>query len=125
MRLIVRVVPLALSLIAVAGCHSPAFLRKHHAADKACVENDVYLKAASVPSLKTPEGLAPPNTKNSLKIPDASGQTAPTVRTTKQGCLDKAPTFFGDKAKPAAVPAAPAPAVGPGGPAEKPEPPKE
>jgi hypothetical protein len=112
MRLIARTVPIALCLVALAGCqHSPAFLRTHQATAAPCVDHPVYLAATTVASLRTPEGLVPPNTKNSLKIGEASAPAQ--ARTTKQGCLDKPPTFFGEQAKP------------PVGPTEKPVPPEK
>jgi hypothetical protein len=37
-----------------------------------------------------------------LKIGEASAPA--TARTTEQGCLDKAPSFFGEKAKPPVAP---------------------
>ena len=100
MRLIVRIVPLALCAVVLAACHSPAFLHRHAKAEQ-CIEHPVYLAAQSAPVLRTPDGLAAPNTKNALKIAEVVGTAAP--RTTKDGCLDRPPSFFAEQAKPAAA----------------------
>ena len=110
MRLIVRIVSLVLCAVALAACHSSAYLRKHAKAQQ-CIDNPIYLAAQSAPALRTPDGLAPPNTKNALRIAEVNG--TPVARTTKDGCLDKPPNFFGEQAKPAVA----APAVA------RPEPP--
>jgi uncharacterized lipoprotein len=100
MRLIVRLVPLALCAVALGACHSSSYLRKHAKAEQ-CVDHAVYLAAQSAPALRTPAGLVAPNTKNALKIAEVTGTPAP--RTTKEGCLDKPPSFFAEQAKPAAA----------------------
>ena len=100
MRLIVRIVPLAVCAVALGACHSSAYLRKHARAEQ-CIDHPAYLAAQSAPALRTPDGLASPNTKNALKIAEVTGTAAP--RTTKEGCLDKPPNFFAEQAKPAAA----------------------
>ncbi len=100
MRLIIRIVPFALCAIALGACHSTAYLRKHARAEQ-CVEHPIYLAAESTPALHTPEGLAAPNTKNGLKIADVAGTPVP--RSTKDGCLDKPPSFFAEQVKPTAA----------------------
>ena len=117
MRLIVRTVLILLSLGAVAGCHSPAYLRKH-AHVESCNDRAPYLTAQTAAPLRTPEGLAPPNTKNALKI----GETAAArTRATSEGCLDKAPNFFANQAK-TPVPVAPAAPATPAAPPTPPNP---
>ena len=59
----------------------------------------MYLAAQTAPGLRTPEGLAAPNTKNALRIAEVTGTPVP--RTTKDGCLDRPPNFFAEQAKPA------------------------
>ena len=100
MRLTIRIVLLVLCAVALGACHSSAYLQKHGKAEQ-CVEHPIYLAAKSTPPLRTPEGLAAPNTKNALKIAEVTGTAAP--RTTKEGCLDKPPNFFAEQAKPAAA----------------------
>jgi len=100
MQLIVRILTLALCAVVLGGCHSSAYLRKHAKAEQ-CIEHPVYLAAQNAPALRTPDGLVAPNTKNSLKIAEVTGTAAP--RTTKDGCLDKPPSFFAEQAKPAAA----------------------
>lgn len=58
-----------------------------------------YEKAESAPPLKIPEGLTPPNTKNSLVIPDVA--TERRKLTPKDACRDAPPAFFDDKVLPA------------------------
>ena len=58
-----------------------------------------YEKAESAPPLKIPEGLTPPNTKNSLVIPDVTIERR--KLTPKDPCRDAPPAFFDDKALPA------------------------
>ncbi len=101
MRLIVRAVPLALCLVGLTGCHHLPFTHQGEKAEP-CVDHPAYLAAGSAPALKTPEGMVAPNTKNSLKIGEASAPAQ--ARTTKQGCLDRAPSFFGEQAKPPTTP---------------------
>jgi hypothetical protein len=97
MRLIVRVSMFAMCAVALGACHS---FGKHAKAEQ-CVDHPVYLAAQSAPALRTPDGLVAPNTKNSLKIAEVTGTAA--ARTTKDGCLDKPPSFFAEQAKPAAA----------------------
>ena len=98
MRLTV-VVPLALALAGVAGCHA---LR-----DDGCGAHQPYQSATSVPPLVAAEGGAAPSTRNALKIPELSAAPQPP----KGRCLDQPPHFYDDSAKPAAASkAAPAPA---------------
>ena len=104
MRLITLALPIALCLVAVSGCHhSAAYLRTHSGSNsttgKPCVDRAAYLAANTAAPLKTPEGLVAPNTKNSLKIGDVAASAPAQARTTSQGCLDKPPSFFGEKAK--------------------------
>jgi uncharacterized lipoprotein len=100
MRLTIRIVLLALCAVALGACHSSGYLQKHGKAAQ-CVEHPIYLAAQSAPPLRTPEGLVAPNTKNALKIAEATGTATP--RTTKDGCLDKPPSFFAEQAKPSAA----------------------
>ncbi len=106
MRLIARLIPLVLCAVALGACHSSAYLSKHGRVEK-CLDQIGYLAAQSAPALHTPAGLVPPNTKNALKIAEVTGTA--TARTTKEGCLDRPPTFFVQQVKPAAavVPAGP------------------
>ena len=83
---------------AVAACAGLGGCHLHLLADEACLNKQVYDNAASVPPLHAAEGLPPANTKNSLKIPDATGA----VKQRKEGeaCLDRSPSFFADRPKP-------------------------
>jgi uncharacterized lipoprotein len=93
MRLIVRIGAVA-ALAALAGCHS---LRSN---PEACDAPQHYLAAVSLPPLRAAEGLPAANTKNALKIPDA--KTEPKPRKATDACLDRAPSFYADRPKPAA-----------------------
>ncbi len=89
MRLISRILAVG-ALLALAGCH--------FAREDACSKKVHYLAAGSVPPLKVPEGLPPANTKNALKIPDASAEARP--RKATDACLDQSPSFYPDRPKP-------------------------
>jgi uncharacterized lipoprotein len=98
--------------VAVGGCKtlSSMHLPRWHKRDPAktlCEDHSPYLQAKSVPNLKVGDGLTPPNTHNSIKIPDAAGETH--AHTEKEGCLDSPPSFdSGSKSKaPLPVPAKP------------------
>jgi uncharacterized lipoprotein len=90
MRLIVRTVTCAV-LGALAGCHMIG-------AQETCTERQSYESAVSVAPLHAAEGLPPANTKNALKIPDATTEAKPRKRT--DVCLDHAPAFYADRPKP-------------------------
>ncbi len=97
MRLIVRLFLLTLCATLLGGC----FSRSQR--ELPCTDHPGYLAAGAAAPLRTPQGLAAPNTKNALKIGEVSSPA--TARTTKDGCLDRPPKFFGEQAKPAlAVP---------------------
>jgi hypothetical protein len=117
MRLIVRIVLLAACAVALGACHGFGLFGRHGKAEP-CVDHAAYLEAQNASTLHTPEGLAPPNTKNALKIADVPG--AATHRTTKDGCLDRPPSFLGEQARPPAAgasrPSPPAPPSPPGPP---------
>ena len=54
-----------------------------------------YETAQVAPPLKIPEGLAAPNTKNSLTIPDVPAERK--KLTPKDACRDAPPSFYSDK----------------------------
>jgi hypothetical protein len=58
----------------------------------ACHKPQVYMRATSVPSLKIPTGLDPPDTTNALHLPPLN-EPAPPARTGRQPCLDEPPSF--------------------------------
>ncbi len=51
------------------------------------------MAAASVPSLRAPEGLTAPDRSNSLVIPPAPANARP-VPAGKTRCLDRPPSYF-------------------------------
>jgi hypothetical protein len=79
------------ALAALGGCH----LRHHDS----CATREPYQSAVSAQPLRAAEGLAPANTKNALKIPEAVAPAAPKSGAT--GCLDQPPSFFADRPRPA------------------------
>jgi len=92
MRLTVSILVLAATGL-LSGCHA---LR-----EDTCFDKQPYHGAQPGTPLHAVDGLAPPNNKNALKIPD---NVAPAPnRTAAQGCLDKPPSFVVEKAKPAAA----------------------
>ena len=97
MRLTV-LVPIVLVLAGLSGCRSWR--------EDPCSGSKPYQAAGSVPPLIAPEGVAAPNTRNALKIPEPSG-VAPAA---KNRCLEQPPRFYDDSGKPAAAtPKAPPP----------------
>ena len=75
---------LAPLLAVLSGCH-PHFTY-------ACHKPQGYMRASSIPPLKIPPGLAPPDTTNALRLP-ALNEPAPPPRTGRQPCLDQPPPF--------------------------------
>jgi len=91
MRLIVRILAVA-AVAALAGCSSMS--------SGSCAEHQHYESAVSIPPLHAAEGLPAANTKNALKIPDATAEARP--RKATDACLDRAPSFYPDRPKPVA-----------------------
>jgi hypothetical protein len=121
MRRLTSILCLIALAAVLAGCH------RHGVRDEPCTAGQQYLKAQSVPPLRTVDGLAAPNTRNALKIPEV---TAPLrARSVRDGCLDESPSFFPGRPKPgqkATAPPAtpstpPAPAAAAGPPPEAPK----
>jgi uncharacterized lipoprotein len=84
----------------LSGCHTL------HSLTHSC-DNDTYgyNKAGSIPPLRVPEGLDPPDTKGALQVPVLND--APPPRSSKDPCLDEPPKFVEPKnTRPAPVPAA-------------------
>jgi len=63
-----------------------------------CTMHQPYETAVSGTPLRAAEGLPPANTKNALKIPDATAEAKP--RKATDACLDRAPAFYADRPKP-------------------------
>jgi len=87
--------------MALSGCHSL------HNLTHSC-DNDTYgyNKAGSIPPLRVPEGLDPPDTKSALQVP-VLNEAPPPPRGRKDPCLDEPPKFVEPKSsRPAPLPAA-------------------
>ena len=84
--MIVRICAVA-ALAGLAGCHMVA--------DDSCVLRQPYETAVNATPLRAAEGLPPANTKNALKIPDATSE--PKRRKSADACLDKPPSFYADR----------------------------
>lgn len=88
--------------MALSGCHSL------HVLTHSC-DNDMYGydKATSIPPLRVPEGLDPPDTKSALQVPVLNEPPPPPPRGSKESCLDEPPKFVEPKSsRPAPLPAA-------------------
>ena len=94
-RLIVITALLALPF-ALAGCK---LMRPDSAS---CHERQPYQAAGSVAPLHAPEGLAQPNARNALKIPELPADVVPRARGRHEPCLDVPPSFYPDRPKPGA-----------------------
>ena len=96
MRRLIVVVSLLLVPLALTGC---GLIRPETAT---CHERQPYESAGSVAPLHAPDGLAQPNTRNALKIPELPADVAPRLRGKHEPCLDEAPSFYPDRPKPTA-----------------------
>ena len=88
---------LALSML-LGGCHGNPF----KATSDTCHKVQVYQRAASVASLKVPEGADAPNVQGALVIP--SVEVTPPPPGPNDACLDEPPRY---KPTPSNKPAAP------------------
>jgi len=94
-----NVVVLAAAGLGLSGCHLL------HSTYHSCTEtSDFYLKATSLPPLRVPVGIEPPDTKSSMQIPVLNEPPLP-PRGPKDPCLDESPKFTEPKG-PRPLPAA-------------------
>lgn len=85
----------------LSGCHTL------HKAWHTCPNEDkALIQSQSIPPLKIPVGIDPPDTKSALSIP-ALNEPAPPPRSVKDPCLDEPPPYV----DPAARGAKPVPAA--------------
>ncbi|HSC05574.1 MAG TPA: hypothetical protein VLD59_01965 [Steroidobacteraceae bacterium] len=75
---------LALLAASVAGCRSVS-----------CSAPSGYGNDQTLPPLEIPAGLEPPDTRDSLKIPDLNEPERP--RTEADGCLEEPPPYYPDR----------------------------
>ncbi len=81
-----NVVVLAAAGLGLSGCHLLHPFRS-------CLnDTDGYLKATSVPPLRVPMGIDPPDTKSGLQVPVLNEPALP-PRGSKDPCLDEPPKF--------------------------------
>jgi uncharacterized lipoprotein len=82
-----KVVPLGMLAVGLSGCHTL------HSLTHSCGKDiDGYTKATSVPSIRVPLGMDPPDTKSGLAIP-ALNEPAPPPRGPNDPCLEEPPKF--------------------------------
>ena len=81
-----NVVVLAAAGLSLSGCHL------WHSGFHSCESSDVYLKATSLPPLRVPVGVEPPDTKSALQIPALNAPALP-PRGPTDPCLDESPKF--------------------------------
>ena len=88
----------------LSGCH---VFKTAKSKWNSCLNDNgaVYMKATSVPGLKTPAGLDSPDTRNTLKIPELN-EPAPPARELKDPCMDEPPKYADPARGPRPVPAA-------------------
>ena len=86
--------------LSLAGCHH-ALARWFNA--KPCNKAQIYDYAQSVPLLKVPAGVDPPDTRSALKIPPLNEPAPPPRKATDQ-CLDTPPLFAAPRPATSAVP---------------------
>ncbi len=84
---LLNAVVLAVLGVTLSGCHA-----WRHITHSCANDTDKYLKATSVPPLRVPLGIDPPDTKSALQIP-ALNEPALPPRGSKDPCLDEPPKF--------------------------------
>ena len=94
---VLRVVFVVMLLPVVGACH----MFHHKGRADECQGRSPYVRAQSVPVLHAAEGLPPPNTHNSLKVPDDVAAGKP--HQPGSSCLDSPPNFYTDRPKPASA----------------------
>jgi uncharacterized lipoprotein len=99
-RLVCRALASAAAGLALAGCHH-GLARWFNA--KPCNKTQIYNSAQSVPLLKVPAGVDPPDTRSALKIPPLNEPAPPPRKATDQ-CLDTPPPFAVPRPSTGAVP---------------------
>jgi hypothetical protein len=82
-----KVALLALCGMALSSCHT--WHRLTHTCD---ADTDNYHKATSVPELRVPLGIDPPDNKSALQVPVLNEPALP-PRGPKDPCLDEPPKF--------------------------------
>ncbi len=100
-RTLYRALTSAVAVMALAGCHTA--LVNHFLHAKTCNKPQMYSSSQSVPPLRTPAGLDPPDTGSALKIP-ALNEPAPPPRKVTDPCLDAPPLFAAPRPATKAVP---------------------
>lgn len=88
-RALWRALLAAAAAVALAGCHH-AIPKAFRAKD--CNRPQPYDRAQSIPSLRVPPGIDPPDTHATLRIP-AYNEPAPPPRKLTDPCLDEPPLF--------------------------------
>lgn len=80
--------------LAAAGLQGCAWIPWIHTSAKAekCREPALPAVVPSIPLLKAPEGLDPPDTRNAVKIPELTTPDSP--RSAKNKCLSAPPTYL-------------------------------
>jgi hypothetical protein len=82
---------LCLAAASLQGCAWMPWVHRGNTAEK-CREPALPALVPSVPLLKAPEGLDPPDTRNAVKVPDLS--TPDTPRSPKSPCLSTPPSYL-------------------------------
>jgi uncharacterized lipoprotein len=82
-----NVVMLGMAGLALCGCRSI-----HHFTQSCNKDTDRYMQATTVPAIKVPAGVDPPETRSALQIPVVNEPAAPTPGP-KDPCLDAPPKF--------------------------------
>ena len=75
-------------LLALSGCKTI----HHMTRGNSCNKPQPYMRAASIPPLKIPQGLDAPDTSHALDVP-ALDTPAPPARGPNDPCLDAPPSF--------------------------------
>lgn len=80
----------AAALLTLAACSGHGITRVLH--ENSCNKPQPYQRAKSIPPLKVPLGVDPPDTRGALRVP-AYNEPAPPPRKLTAPCLSEPPSF--------------------------------
>jgi hypothetical protein len=83
---------LCLAAAALQGCAWMPWVHRNPNRVEKCREPALPALVPSIPLLKAPEGLDPPDTRNAVKIPDLTSPDKP--RSPKDPCLSTPPSYL-------------------------------
>jgi uncharacterized lipoprotein len=83
---------MCLAAAALQGCAWMPWVHRDSKNGEKCREPALPAQVPSIPPLKAPEGLDPPDTRNAVKIPELTSPDVP--RASKSPCLSSPPSYL-------------------------------